>query len=291
MYRSILVPLDGEVASEHALPVALSIARRCGADITLATVYTGSPNDIKAQEQARVYLDRLLHLLPKAPDVAFQRAQLCGPVAETLAEYVRECEMDLVVMTSNPRGLLSKLWSGSVTDQFARQSPAPVLIVHPRGDDADFERDVVFDHILVNVDGPMGNDEIVEPTLALAGLMGAEVTLLRVTPNRTQLNIGSPDMPVYSERDDQSLAEEMRAEAKDYLEAVAEPFRAQSLTVQTEAVIDEPGDEVLEYSQRLGVKLVAMTTRGRSEMSRWLLGRVTDKALRTAGLALLLYHV
>ena len=291
MYRSILVPLDGEVASEHALPVALSIARRCGADITLATVHTGRPDDIKAQEQDRVYLDRLLHLLPKEPDVALQRAQLVGPVAETLADYARDCEIDLVVMTSNPRGLLSKLWSGSVTDQFVRQSPAPVLIVHPRSDDADFNRDIVFDHILINLDGPMGHDEILAPTVELGQLMGAQFTLLRVTPSASQLNIASPELPVYTETNEHSMAEEMQAEGKDYLESIADALRAQSLSVRTEAIIDGPGDEALDFSKQNGVDLIAMTNRERSEFSRWLLGRVTDKELRAAGLALLLYRV
>lgn len=291
MYRSILVPLDGEVASEHALPVALSIARRCGADITLATVHTGSPGDIKAQEQARVYLDRVIHLLPKAPDVAFQRAQLVGPVAETLADYASESEIDLVVMTSNPRGLLSKLWSGNVTDQFVRLSPAPVLIVHPRGEEADFDRDIVFDHILINLDGPMGHDEILAPTVALGQLMNAQFTLLRVTPSASQLNIASPELPVYTETNERSIAEEMQTEGKAYLEAIAEPLRAQSLSVGTEAIIDGPGDEALDFSKQHGVDLIAMTSRERSELSRWLLGRVTDKELRAAGLALLIYKV
>jgi hypothetical protein len=39
MYRSIMVPLDGSVFSEHALPLALSIARRAGAALQLARPY------------------------------------------------------------------------------------------------------------------------------------------------------------------------------------------------------------------------------------------------------------
>jgi nucleotide-binding universal stress UspA family protein len=42
MYRSILVPLDGSLTNERALPVASAIARRCGATIHLALVHTSS---------------------------------------------------------------------------------------------------------------------------------------------------------------------------------------------------------------------------------------------------------
>jgi nucleotide-binding universal stress UspA family protein len=38
MYRALLVPLDGSPFAEHALPVALAIARRCRAGIHLVRV-------------------------------------------------------------------------------------------------------------------------------------------------------------------------------------------------------------------------------------------------------------
>ena len=39
MYRSILVPLDGSPFAEQALAVALTIAERCGAKITLVRAW------------------------------------------------------------------------------------------------------------------------------------------------------------------------------------------------------------------------------------------------------------
>jgi hypothetical protein len=40
MYRSILVPLDGSSFGEHALPLALSIARRANAHLQLVRVHS-----------------------------------------------------------------------------------------------------------------------------------------------------------------------------------------------------------------------------------------------------------
>ena len=40
MYRTILVPLDGSAFGEHALPLALGIARRSGAAVQLIHVCT-----------------------------------------------------------------------------------------------------------------------------------------------------------------------------------------------------------------------------------------------------------
>ena len=38
-FRSLLVPLDGSAFGEHALPLALGIARRCGARVRLVHVH------------------------------------------------------------------------------------------------------------------------------------------------------------------------------------------------------------------------------------------------------------
>ena len=38
MYRKILVPLDGSAFAEAALPLALEVSRRTGADVHLVTV-------------------------------------------------------------------------------------------------------------------------------------------------------------------------------------------------------------------------------------------------------------
>src|SRR5262249_21208561 len=81
MYRSILVPLDGSPFAEHALPLALSIARRARATVQIAHVdlvpssmyVLSRPNmestyDAQARERAAAYLDDLVwRLSARAP--------------------------------------------------------------------------------------------------------------------------------------------------------------------------------------------------------------------------------
>jgi len=42
MYRSIIVPLDGSMAAEHALPLAISIACSAGATLHLEALMMGA---------------------------------------------------------------------------------------------------------------------------------------------------------------------------------------------------------------------------------------------------------
>src|SRR5690242_7766327 len=66
MYRSILVPLDGSVAAEHALPMALSLARRFGAALQIVHVYLPIWGKYGCQEPAHEIIDHEMRECGKA---------------------------------------------------------------------------------------------------------------------------------------------------------------------------------------------------------------------------------
>src|SRR6516165_5033034 len=144
MYRTILVPLDGSAFAEHALPLAVSIARRAGATLRLvrvhvpaATLYRNSDLDANldldalVRDEERPYLDhvsgRIAQVCGLRPDVAL----LDGRVADVLYEQGVSAGVDLVVMATHGRGPLSRLWLGSVADELVRRLPTPLLLVRP----------------------------------------------------------------------------------------------------------------------------------------------------------------
>src|SRR3954447_19608278 len=81
-YRSLLVPLDGEPFGEHALPLALGIARRAGAEVRVVhvhcplrsayqpeTLYSASGLDAYLRRRQQAYLDDLIRRLAKVTSV------------------------------------------------------------------------------------------------------------------------------------------------------------------------------------------------------------------------------
>ena len=105
MYRSILVALDGSTAAEHALPLALSIARRWSAQLRLvhvlpplASVYSETPLFVRDEEdfaariksRLRGYLDALASRLTKLSGIAIKTELLDGDVAPTLKTMPRK---------------------------------------------------------------------------------------------------------------------------------------------------------------------------------------------------------
>src|SRR6516225_9715787 len=126
MYRSILVPLDGSLASEQSLPYAAVLARRSGAALQLAyvhtplllgegTLYLGTP-DIQLWDEEKKYLASILNRLKKTGLERVSAHVLEGPIADTLQEHALNSGSDLVVMTTHGRGPISRFWLGSVAD-------------------------------------------------------------------------------------------------------------------------------------------------------------------------------
>ena len=71
-----------------------------------------------------------------------------------------------------------------------------------------------------------------------------------------------------------------KEKSNSYLEKVATRIRNRGLTVNTMVTVGHAADEILRVSQDLGVRIIAMSTHGRSGIGRFALGSVTDKVLQ-----------
>lgn len=292
MCRSILVPLDGSAFSEHALPLALSVARRSGAQLYLAHVLAGRGGlaDITDRASAAsrtAYLERVAQQIEKQSVRAPITSILTGPVAETLLEHARAVGCDLIVLTTHGRGALSRLWLGSVADVIVRRSPIPVMLVRPHQPTVTIDTQNMrrsLRRILIPLDGSPLAEAIIEHSVHIGRIMDAEYTLLRVV-DPTVLGLSVQDENVAASAIMQSLKD--RAQA--YLDRQAEALRARGLQVDTVVTVGEPSACILDYAQAHSIDLIAMATHGRGGFSLLLLGSVADKVLRGSSLPLLLY--
>src|SRR5262249_22116943 len=123
MYRSLLVPLDGSSFGEHALPLALTLARRCGAELhlvhvmpPLASIYSETPLFVDDTLEARLrehqrarhqtYLDGVVDRLRGAGARNVRTEVMEGDVAGGIRARAEAVAADLVVMTTHGRGPL-----------------------------------------------------------------------------------------------------------------------------------------------------------------------------------------
>ena len=310
MYRTILLPLDGSPFGEQALPLALEIARRAGAELRvvrvnfpLAALYAeawpGLENtvDPALKGRSRAYLDAVVRRLRPLTGgkAAVTSALLEGSVAEALHEHAVAAHADLVVMTTHGRGPVARAWLGSVADVLVRQLRIPVLLVRPEESAPGPDREPALRHVLIPLDGSPLPEQVLEPAVALGHLTTARYTLLRVIPP-VILGGFTPTYPPaggYEELLQQleTLHRQDREDALAYLDRVAKDLRGRGLEVETQvAVHEQPAVAILAEAKAHPDGFVALATHGRSGLPRLLLGSVADKVVRGSAGPVLVYR-
>jgi nucleotide-binding universal stress UspA family protein len=152
--RRILLPLDGSAGHEPALPVAVEVARTCGAALHVLTVVptasTLSPQGAAtgmllpstmaavldlAQRDAIAYLQRITAALV-AEDVKVSAEVMRGDPTSSILDETIHFQADMVIVATHGRTTLDSFWSGGVTPRILSQSKAPVLLVRGAGEEA-----------------------------------------------------------------------------------------------------------------------------------------------------------
>jgi nucleotide-binding universal stress UspA family protein len=130
----IVVPLDLLPAGEAKLPVAEAQARAFGAELILLHVLPARVENDEGvspiEAHAHAYLDAIaLHL--RSEGIRAQPLIRYGPVAATVVGVARELKADLVIIGTNMRGGLARLFPGAIADEIVHNAPCPVLLVRP----------------------------------------------------------------------------------------------------------------------------------------------------------------
>jgi nucleotide-binding universal stress UspA family protein len=298
-YRSIVVPVDGDPFGEHALPLALGIARRTGAELRVVHVHcpmqpayretlsyeSGFDAFLRRRQQA--YLTELLRRLAKVTSVPVTPVFLQGrDVANSLCEAANVAT-DIVVMATHGRGPLGRFWMGSVADVVMRRLSVPLLLVRGYNAPADLTGDPLVRHVLIPVDGSKSAEQVLEPALALGVLTGADHTLLRVIPSRGDYSLGYAG--VGSQR---TLANGLQAEAWEYLRRTTERLGGRARRVHARVVHDEQpiANAILHYARTHDMDLIALATRGRGGLTRLFQGSIAERVVRGASIPVLVYR-
>src|SRR5580765_3950396 len=113
MHRSILVPLDGSAFGEHALPLAISMARRLNASLSLIHVHSlldatyaelqvfDNTLDQELRKTERDYLRWIQKKVQDHLSVEVTIANVDGDIATVVREQAASLRASWVVMTTN----------------------------------------------------------------------------------------------------------------------------------------------------------------------------------------------
>lgn len=310
MFQSILVPLDGSTFGEHALPLAISIARRTGASLSLLhahaplrSVYVEGAallddtieDDIKAQQKTylNIVSERIHSVLKDTP---ITTTLVEGDIGASIVAEADRQKPDLVVMTTHGRGPLSRFWLGSVANELIRQLSMPLLLARPSETPPDLNSDPRFQHILIPLDGTELAEQILEPATAIGKVMEADYTLVRIVKPVLAMTgpmdaaMAAQPVQVSLEQVD-AVQEQLQQQAQNYLDQVSDRLREAGLAMRTHVSIEQqPAVAVLDESEKNDINLIAIATHARRGLSRLFLGSVADKVIRGAKVPVLVYR-
>lgn len=299
MYKRILVPLDRSELAEAPLGYAVWLAQKSGAELVL--MHVCGPEDCACEpEKCRVIPEARHYLEEKVATVARQSQHtegsiervkphiVAGDPATQILRYVEEREVGLVIMATHGRSGVRRWLIGSVADKVVRNSNRPVRLMKSFTNTPERNGGQPDQTVLVLLDGSELAETILPYAAYHAGLGNGELILLSVCeppdimhPISYHLIPDSypPSRPIqwykYAEQETKRQQEQCHL----YLNKMADGMKEKGLRVRYESPFGDPANEITNYLGSNRVSLVAMTTRGRSGVSRWALGSVADKVL------------
>ena len=148
MYKKIMIPLDGSELAECVLPhVEAFIKGFNTSDVILVRVveperayhgeYPITPDLLEKRESeqeslAKDYLNKIVNRL-KREGAALHAEVIIGRVTESLADYAKNNDIDLILIATHGRSGVTRWVRGSVSDKILRSANVPVLMVRASG--------------------------------------------------------------------------------------------------------------------------------------------------------------
>jgi nucleotide-binding universal stress UspA family protein len=282
MFSKILVPLDGSAMAESALSLAEQFVEEGKGRLILLrvvpyfTVLAADPllyeeMNRLGEDEALAYLRVIRNGLPN-PAKADLVCQI-GSAADSILQYAKENDVDLIVMSSHGRSGLNRWVYGSVAERIMSQAPCPTLIINARHG----APEGAPGKILIPLDGSVLAEHALQPALDLAQLLDAELYLLSVTT--------SGELRIETDSKAEAFADIESGEvvqAKDYLQALAENLDYEKVNYAVEIASGTVAEAIMDYAAENGMDLIIMSSHGRTGLKRWVYGSVAEKLLRSA---------
>ncbi|MBN8705565.1 MAG: universal stress protein [Bacteroidetes bacterium] len=273
IFKNILVPVDFSVQSASVIRYALSWATVENGSVQvlyvneLTSLPFGSSSypfgvvtfpelENEINEWAKEEYAKLLKEFSKADINKLSLKVMNGKAADTITSFASENGMDVIIMATHSHNLVEKFFLGSTMERVIRITQTPVVVLRDPSSAPAFPPK----HVLATTDYSKESYYLFEPLLKLCEKVKAPVTLLAVDSLEA------------------SYLGEFDAEDKKNIDAGfnEKGVKAEWVKIRsTDAV-----EGILDYIQTTKPDLVAMTTHGRSGLSKILLGSTTESIIR-----------
>jgi nucleotide-binding universal stress UspA family protein len=129
-----------------------------------------------------------------------------------------------------------------------------------------------FRHMLVGYDGSPQSEKAVEVAFSLADCIDSTVLIFAVA---------RPPEPATSV-ELEAVLDDAKEHYQEGFKKILEKARAHDLEVKTDMAVGHPGEQIIHRAELDKIDLIILGRRGRSMISRMMLGSVSERVLRYA---------
>ena len=294
MNEQIIVPLDGSKLAEVALPYAEELSSRLKTEVILFQAvqralhmygfYAQVPFTDEEMEpitaRAQAYLGKIGSKLNKK-SITTRCEVRVGAAADEIIKLAGENSVYMVTMSTHGRSGISRLALGSVADKVVRGTKKPVALLRAKGTHPDIRKKDILHKALVPLDGSKASEAVIPYIESLASKLEIEIILLHILALDNHIIIET----LYEQ------ADSLRSSARDYIEKVAAQLKQKGIVTTAEFIETKQGteaEEIIKLADKTQADVVAMSTHGRSGITRWVFGSVAYRVLYEGNTPLLL---
>ncbi|NHN49232.1 universal stress protein [Halostella sp. JP-L12] len=283
----ILVCVDGSDCALRAAKYGIELAKVHGASVDVLHVIergrrvAREPKGLskRRREAGEEYLDEVGDLaIEIGYDVDTHLEE--GVPHRRITEYVRENDVDIVVMGRRGRSKLAERLLGGVTERVLRRTDRPVLTV-PAAEGASGS---AVERVLLPTDGSDNAVQAVPVGTEIAGQHSATIHVL------TAVDVAAEAGLFDAGGVDREYIERLEADGQEDVDAAAERIRSadSGVVIETAVIRDTPHVAIREYVEENNIDLIVMASEGTSDLAGQVLGSVADRVLRTVDVPVLI---
>lgn len=319
MFKKILVPLDGSMLAEKALPYAVRLANRLDAQLYLIRsvemphlLHNSSKLAKELTRDAENYLAQISRLLssrtlkPHTQALRLHTNVMRGEPAREICCLVHDLEIDLVIMSTHGRSGFSRLVTGSIATKILHEVSVPVMLVRPFeqkysqllaetfsgvGEPYNNRFQDEGSRILLTLDGTTLAETALQPACELASQLGAEMHLLNVRDEETPFYYGDLAGMGYLDTRYYEVAPEDEQAQLMYLNRIAHEVAEKDLKPVIAIRRGKVAEEIVAYACKINADAIIMATHAPSELGWFLSGSTAEAVMRLSHLPVLMLPV
>jgi len=276
--QNLVVLLDGSTHAAQALPIAKMICKATGANLhLLSSIKNYTPEQQEQFEEKaqgrRVYLENLSKVLI-SEGYNTKTTVLAGYIADATAAYLKENDIDLVVLSTKGKSGEKHWEKGGASRKLVRTISKPILMVQAERVKDDIHWVPRLNRILVALDGSIYSESTLPYARVLAKAFKSEIYLLSVpaVPNAEDYRAPAEYLELLRNKKDANM--------RKFLNAVARGLRKERLKVSTLVTGSLPAKTIVDVAAAKHADLIMMTSRGRGGLKLLFMGSVSEKVVQ-----------